>query len=70
MRPGKTAKSERQERATERVAATRSPEQQLDHLDTVFGVGKGAKKERAKLLKRFAAEVDALEPQDGILTAG
>ena len=31
----------------------RSPEQQIQRLDKMFGVGKGAKKERAKLAKQI-----------------
>jgi len=31
--------------------AKRSPQQQLDRLDTMFGKGNGAQRERARLLK-------------------
>jgi hypothetical protein len=50
---GSTARAERRKRA-EALAeerAKRSPEQQLARLDTMFGKGKGATKERAKLAK-------------------
>lgn len=43
----------RRESAKERREARedRSPKEQLDHLDRILGKGKGAAKERAKLLK-------------------
>ena len=50
---GSTARAERRKRA-EALAeerAKRSPEQQLARLDKMFGKGKGAAKERAKLAK-------------------
>lgn len=49
-------RAERKERAAERkvVARERSPEEQLVRLDRMFGEGKGAIKERAKLHKCIA----------------
>lgn len=35
------------------VAKNRTPQQQLARLDSKFGAGNGAKKERAKLAKRI-----------------
>jgi hypothetical protein len=47
---------ERRLSAQQRVAeaAKRTPEEQIARLDTMFGVGLGAQKERAKLAKRIA----------------
>jgi len=49
-------KQERVERAKERaeIAAKRTPQEQLKRLDEMFGEGRGAAKERAKLAKRIA----------------
>ena len=50
------ARDERRKRA-EALAeerAKRTPEQQIARLDQMFGEGKGAVKERAKLAKRIA----------------
>jgi len=33
----------------------RTPQQQLEHLDTMFGVGQGATKERARLNKQISS---------------
>lgn len=35
------------------VSGNRTPQEQLERLDMKFGVGNGAKKERAKLAKRI-----------------
>lgn len=45
----------RQERAAERLklAESRTPQEQLARLDKMFGNGKGATKERAKLEKKI-----------------
>lgn len=45
----------RKKRAAERLAVSsnRTPEEQLKRLDDMFGVGKGAQKEREKLAKRI-----------------
>jgi hypothetical protein len=40
-------------KAIEEAAKKRTPEEQLHRLDQKFGVGLGAKKERAKLLQRI-----------------
>lgn len=46
----KASALERQE-----VAAKRTPQEQLERLDKMFGQGNGAVKERAKLARRLAA---------------
>ena len=45
----------RKKRAAERLAVSsnRTPEEQLKRLDTMFGVGQGARKEREKLAKKI-----------------
>jgi hypothetical protein len=45
----------RKKRAAERlvVSSNRTPEEQLKRLDTMFGVGQGARKEREKLAKKI-----------------
>jgi len=48
MRPGKTAKQQRIERAAAR-ASQRTPQERLAELDRRLGRGQGAKKERARL---------------------
>jgi len=49
----KQKQMEKKERALERqeVASKRTPQEQLARLDKMFGEGKGAQKERAKLNK-------------------
>ncbi|MBI3633691.1 MAG: hypothetical protein HY226_05375 [Candidatus Vogelbacteria bacterium] len=51
-----TKRDARERKANERnaVRAKRSDREQLKVLDSRFGEGKGAKKERAKLLSRIA----------------
>ncbi len=51
-------KSKMQKREEEQLRATnrRTPEDQIKHLDKVFGKGQGAVKERAKLLKRLSVQ--------------
>jgi len=61
VRAESTPSVQRQRRidsALERKALSdaRSPQQQLARLDRAFGQGQGAKKERAKLLKRIEAQ--------------
>ena len=53
MRRGKQARAERRARAEELAEerAKRTPQQQLTRLDEMFGKGKGAQKERARLAK-------------------
>ena len=48
-------RAERREGAAERAVerAKRTPQQQLGQLDKMFGQGKGAKKERARLKKQL-----------------
>lgn len=55
-------RSARQAEAKERDAARAAltDQQQLDRLDTILGVGLGAKKERARLAKRI---VEAAKPK-------
>lgn len=48
----KRAKSAQQRQAE---AEKRTPAEQIARLDKMFGVGQGAKKERAKLAKRMKA---------------
>ena len=45
----------RKKRAAERlvVSSNRTPKEQLKRLDTMFGVGQGARKEREKLAKKI-----------------
>lgn len=52
---------ERKKEALDRqaLAASRPPQEQLAQLDAAFGVGAGAKRERAKLKERLAAENEA-----------
>jgi hypothetical protein len=52
----KPTKEQKRERAVERAAqrATRTPQEQLKRLDELFGVGKGAKAERARLAKQIS----------------
>jgi len=45
----KNALAQKEERAK------RTPQQQLEHLDTMFGVGQGAAKERARLNKQISS---------------
>ena len=45
--------------ARQAVAALRTPEEQLARLDAAFGAGVGAKKERAKLLRKIEAAFKA-----------
>lgn len=40
----------------EEAARKRTPQEQLKRLNDMFGVGQGAKKERAKLARRIAAQ--------------
>jgi hypothetical protein len=51
MRPGKTAREERRERAKKRAetAVPRTPAQRLAELDQKLGKGNGAGRERARL---------------------
>jgi ABC-type enterochelin transport system substrate-binding protein len=55
MKKGSFAKQERRERAEELATerATRTPQQQLERLDQMFGEGQGATKERAQLLSQI-----------------
>ena len=50
-------KQRRKAAADQRAEETkgRTPQQQLAHLDRLFGAGLGAAKERAKLARRIAA---------------
>lgn len=43
----------------ELAAKERTPEEQIERLDRMFGKGKGAKKERAKLAARIQAREEA-----------
>ena len=43
------------------AASKRSPIEQLARLDNMLGVGKGAKKERAKLAKKMEHKVEVVE---------
>jgi len=47
----KQRKAERKQEAIERQIARdkRTPAQQMDHLDSILGFGKGAKRERERL---------------------
>jgi hypothetical protein len=60
----KRGKKSRVERAQARLAESdgRTPQQQIERLDLVFGPGKGAEKERAKLARRIE---DTKNPQKG-----
>lgn len=51
-----TAPATKRQRAEQRQAerAARTPEQQLDRLDKMFGINQGAQRERARLLKQIA----------------
>jgi len=49
---GFRSRSRRQESAKSLVVK-RSPKSQLEHLDTLLGVGVGAKRERARLMKKL-----------------
>jgi hypothetical protein len=55
MRRGRLVKEERHNNALilQEERAKRTDEQQLQRLDKMFGKGKGAKKERAKLAARI-----------------
>lgn len=56
----------RRERAKVRAAeaAKRTPEEQLKRLDAAFGVGQGAKKERAKIDRKAAKGLFRAPPED------
>ncbi len=54
MKRNKTRLQERQTSAAARAEKVRTPAQQLQHLDTLFGVGQGAAKERKKLAAKLA----------------
>ena len=58
----KRGKKDRVVRVQERLAESegRTPQQQLERLDLKFGAGKGATKERVKLIKRIE---DAKKPK-------
>ena len=65
-RPGRTAREERKIRTTKLDAERKpmTPQQKLKDLDFLFGPGKGAKKERAKLLKRIEqAQLQTAKPK-------
>ena len=55
MKRGKKVRALRRAKAEERDAerSKRTPRQQLQRLDEMFGVGRGAKKERARLKKKI-----------------
>lgn len=57
----------RREAAKARQAESdkRTPEERLARLDAAFGKGKGAKKERAKLLAKIEAKL-VRDPSDGV----
>lgn len=52
---GKEAREDRRQRATAlaEARAKRTPKQQLNRLDSMFGKGQGARKERARLQKQM-----------------
>lgn len=52
---GKEAKEDRRQRAEAlaEARAKRTPQQQLNRLDSMFGNGQGARKERARLQKQM-----------------
>jgi hypothetical protein len=50
----KLAEKKESAKARQLEADERTPEQQLQRLDRMFGAGLGAKKERAKIAKRMA----------------
>ena len=55
----------RRERAVElrEERSKRTDQQQLNHLDKMFGNGKGAQKERGRLLSKIAALQENLDKQ-------
>ena len=58
MRPGRTAREERQKRNQDRQKdkVPQTPEQRLKTLDTTFGVNVGAKNERARAKAKIEAQ--------------
>ena len=54
----------RKQYALERQASVKTPQQQLEKLDMLFGVGLGAVKERAKLAKRMSKMEDTKVEDD------
>ena len=59
MRPGRTAREERQQKAQERAKEqpayylSLTPEQKLAYFDEKFGKGLGAKRERARCKRQI-----------------
>ena len=63
---GHSVKEARKGRAEEQAVerAKRTPQQQLERLDQMFGEGKGATKERARLAKQLAAAKPKEKPKE------